>query len=267
MNKVVLTVLALTLAGGAAFAAFGDVVASFPAPASYPIALAVAGNYQQYLWVYCNASPYRIYRLGGMTGSVYASYVSPQGIYTRGLTYSYGGGGGLPTGSYLWIGNYSTDRIYRCNYNNGSAYVSIPANHDMYGGLAAWATGHGGYSPTYMLSSDTSPRYVYRQSLTNGSIYSSFVPTQAIYDLAFQWAWNDLIWSGNTGNMVYAFHTNGSVAVSFRLPADNPLGFAYTSDYLWVATTTGSHRIWMTHCPSIPAVSPVSVGRVKALFR
>ena len=64
--------------------------------------------------------------------------------------------GGLPTGSYLWIGNYSTDRIYRSNYNNGSAYTYIPANHDMYGGIAVMATGDGGRSPTYMLSDDNS---------------------------------------------------------------------------------------------------------------
>jgi hypothetical protein len=260
--------MALTVAGGTAFAGFGDVVASFPAPANYPIALAVAGNYNEYLWVFCNTSPYRIYRVGGRTGSVYSSFVSPQGRYTRGLTYSYGGGGGLPTGSYLWMGNYSTDRIYRCNYNNGSAYAWIPANHDMYGGLAVWATGHGGYSPTHMLSSDTSPRYIYRHSLTNGSISSSFAPANAVYDLAWDWRWR-VVRTGNAGSRVDAYSTNGSLVntQSFTIPANNPLAFAYTSSYLWVGTTTGSHRIWMIHCPQPWAVEPLSVGRVKALFR
>ena len=266
MKRLIILGVAL-LAAGAAFAKMGDVVASFPAPANYPIALAVAGNYNQNLWVFCNTSPYRIYRVGGMTGSVYASFVSPQGRYTRGLTYSYGGGGGLPAGNYLWMGNYSTDRIYRCNFNTGSAYASIPANHDMFGGLAVMATGDGGRAPTRMYSSDTSPRYIYSQSLTNGSIYYSFAPPAAIYDLAWDLL-NRYVWSGNTGNYVYAFRTTGSVAGSFRIRADNPRAFAYTTHYLWVGTTTGSHYIWMLHCPCPwGVVEPASLGCVKALFR
>ncbi len=266
MKRLIILGVAL-LAAGAAFAKMGDVVASFPAPANYPIALAVGADYNHYLWVFCDTSPYRIYRMGGMNGAVYASFVSPQGRYTRGLTYSYGGGGGLPTGSYLWMGNYSTDRIYRCNFNTGSAYASIPANHDMYGGLAVMATGAGGRAPTHMLSSDTSPRYVYRQSLTNGSIYASFAPSPAIYDLAWDLQ-NRYVWTGSTGDYVYAFRTNGSVAGSFRIQADNPRAFAYTGSYLWLGTTTGSHYIWMLHCPAPwGAVEPVSLGRVKALFK
>jgi hypothetical protein len=265
MKRLILLGVAL-LAAGAAFASMGDVVASFPAPANYPIALAVAGNYNQNLWVFCNTSPYRVYRVRGMTGSVYASFVSPQGRYTRGLTYSYGGGGGLPTGSYLWMGNYSTDRIYRCNPGNGSAYASIPANHDMAGGLAVLANGVGGARPSYMFSSDTSPRCVYRQSLTNGSIFASFAPSPAIFDLAWDYQ-NRYVWSGNAGSYVFAFRTNGSIAGSFRFRADNPRAFAYTGSYLWVGTTAGSHYIWMLHCPAPwGPVEPASLGRVKALF-
>ncbi len=269
MKRLIIFVVALSaIAAGAAFARIGDVVASFPAPANYPIALAVHGNYASYLWVFCNTSPYRVYRVAGRTGSVFSSFVSPQGRYTRGLTYSWGGGGGLPTGSYLWMGNYSTDRIYRCHYNNGSVHASIPANHDMYGGLAVMALIDGGGKPSYMFSSDTSPRYIYRQSLTNGSIYASFAPSPAIYDLAWDWR-NYVIWTGNAGNRVYALHrTTGSVVGSFPIPANNPRAFAYTSQYLWVGTTTGSHRIWMIHCPfQWNAIEPSSVGRVKALFR
>jgi hypothetical protein len=266
MKRLVLFGLTAS-AACAAFAGMGDVIASFPAPANYPIALAVAANYNQSLWVFCNTSPYRIYRVNGMTGSVFASFISPQGSYTRGLTYSYDGGGGLPTGSYLWMGNYSTDRIYRCNPGNGSAYASIPANHDMFGGLAVMATAPGGGKPSYMFSSDTSPRCIYRQSLTNGSIYASFAPSPAIFDLAWDYQ-NRYVWSGNAGSYVYAFLTQGSIAGSFRMRADNPRAFAYTSSYLWVGTTTGSHYIWMLHCPCPwGPVEPASLGRVKALFK
>ena len=258
----------LALAAGAVFARLGDVVASFPAPANNPIALAFRGmTSPYYIYVYCHTSPYRIYKLDAVNGSVYSSFISPQGPYTRGLTYSYGGGGGLPTGNYLWMGNYSTDRIYRCNPENGSVYASVPANHDVSGGLAVTAFGNGGYQPTFMLSSDTSPRYVFRQSLTSGSVYSSFAPAQALYDLAWEWP-NLLMWGGNTGNRVYAYTTTGRFIESFAMPVNNVIGFTYRSQYLYLGTTTGSHRIWVIHCPNNrSAVHPASLGRVKALFR
>jgi len=254
-----------------AFGAFGDVVASFRSPATYPIALAIPGNYTSYLWAYCNSSPYNIYRMAGRTGSVYSSYTSPFTSATRGLTYSYNGGGGLPTGSYLWIGNYSTDRIYRCNYSTGSAYAYIPANHDMYGGIAAMATADGGSAPNYMLSDDTSPAMIYRQHLTTGSIYSSFTPSPStIYDLAWDWR-NQVIWTaGDSGYYIRAFRTNGTLAGSMRIPNYYALGFCYTSNYLWVACTIGSpsHYIYMMHCPQTNlGVAPTSVGKIKSLYR
>jgi hypothetical protein len=266
MKKLVFLTLAFALSASFAFGAFGDVVASFAAPANYPIALGVPGNYTSYLWAYCNTSPYRIYRMGGRTGSVYSSFVSPRGSATRGLSYNYSGGGGLPSGSYMWMGSSTTDRIYRCNYNNGSAYASIPANHDMYGGIAVMATGDGGRAPTYMLSDDTSPRYIYRQSLTSGTIYSSFAPSMAIYDLAWDWR-NGVIWTGSSGNYIYAYRTTGARVGSMRIPANYPLAACYTSNYLWVGTTTGSHRIWMMHCPNTLGVEPTSVGKIKSLYR
>jgi hypothetical protein len=269
MKKAVIVTLGLALAAAAAYGALGSVVHSFAAPATYPIALGVPNNYTSFLWVYCNSSPYRIYQLQGTTGSVVASYTSPQGSYTRGLTYSYNGGGGLPTGSYLWMGNSSTDRIYRCNYSNGSVYASIPANHDMYGGIAAMATADGGNAPTYMMSNDTSPAMMYRQSLTSGSIYSSWTSNSNTYDLAWDWR-NQIIWTGDAGNRVYGWRTNGSLVTSFTIPNNYPLGFCYTSNYLWVACTIGSpaHYIYQIHCPQTNiGVSPSSVGKIKTLFR
>lgn len=165
------------------------------------------------------------------------------------------------------MGNYSTDRIYRCNPENGSVYASVPANHDMSGGLAVMAH-DGGYQPTFMLSSDTSPRYVFRQSLTSGSVYSSFAPSQSLYDLAWEWP-NLLVWGGNTGNGVYAYTTAGRFIESFTMPVNNVIGLTYRNQYLYVGTTVGSHRVWVIHCPDWrwPAVHPASLGRVKAVFR
>jgi hypothetical protein len=267
MKKWVSLTAALALTASFAFGWLGQILNSFPAPANYPIALAVPNNWDLYLWVYCNSGRYRIYRVHGGTGSVYSSYTSPQGNYTRGLTYSFGGGTGLPTGSYLWMGNYSNDYIYRCRYSDGYPYTFFPARHDMYGGLAAMAIADGGQRPNFMASSDTAPRCIWRQSLTTGSIYSSFAPSAACYDLAWDWR-NMLIWTGYSGNRVYGFLTNGSLRASFTIPAYSPLGFCYTKQYLWVSTTS-NHYIYRVHCPYPlnTSVEPASMGRIKAAFR
>jgi hypothetical protein len=269
MKKAGAITVAAVLAAGPACAALGDVVGSFPAPASYPAALAVASNYGAFLWVYCNSAPYNIYRIGGTSGSIYSSYVSFQGTYTRGLTFSYGGGGGLPAGNYLWMGDYSTDSIYRCNYGNGSVYASFPAKHDMYGGIAVSATGDGGLAPTHMLSDETSPSKMYVQHLITGSIYSSWSTSANVFDLAWDWR-NQIIWTGQNGNYVYGWDTAGSLVASFVIPNRSPLGFAYTSNYLWVACTVGSpaHYIYRIHCPQENiSVTPSSLGKVKGLYR
>jgi hypothetical protein len=253
------------LAAGAAFATTGDIVASFPAPQNYPIALAVSAGSPQYLWVYCNTGPYRIWQLNAATGAVISSYASPWTSRTRGLSYSYGGGGGLPQGEYLWVGDFSTDYIYRCNPSNGSVYASFPANHDMHGGLAVMATGDGGYAPTYLWSTDNSPAYTWRQSLTSGSIYGSFA-TPGCYDIAWDWRW-DYVWH-REGTAIYGRRTSGSIMCSFAFPYGPALGFAYSSHYLWLGSTTDYHRIYKVHCPGwVPPVRPSSVGRVKAIFR
>jgi hypothetical protein len=265
MKKTVVIILALALAAGTAFAALGQIVASWLSPANYPIAAARANN-NAYFWLYCNTSPYRIWRVNSETGVVQASYTSPFTSATRGLTYSWNGGGGLPTGSYLWIGNSTTDRIYRCNYGNGSAYASFAAGHDMYGGLAVTATADGGSAPTHMLSTDSSPAMTWRQSLTSGSIYNSWTTT-GVYDIAWDWR-NNLAWSRN-GAVIYGRFTTGSIAASFPFTRGPALAFSYWGQYLWLGSTTGYHRIFKIHCPIIPnvTVTPTSVGKVKALFK
>jgi hypothetical protein len=266
MRKWVLLTVGLAVTAVPAFGYLGQVVNSFPAPEHYPIALAIANNWD-YLWVFCNTGRYRIYRIHHTSGSINQSYTSPQGQYTRGLTYSTGGGVGLPDGQYLWMGNYSNDYVYRCRYSDGYPYTFFPARHDMSGGLAAMAIADGGRRPNYMASSSFSPHRIYQQSLTNGSIYRSFVPAAVCYDLAWDWR-NMLIWTGWTGNRVYGYRSTGSLVASFTAPVYNPLGFCYNGQYLWVSTTS-NHYIYRIHCPYPlnSGIEPASMGRVKASFR
>ncbi|MGD8719950.1 MAG: hypothetical protein PVH29_14160 [Candidatus Zixiibacteriota bacterium] len=270
MKKLVFLIAFSTLIASFAWGILGEIVASFPAPANYPIALAVAANYQNYLWVYCNTPPYRVYRINGNTGTVYSSFISPHGQDTYGLTYSYGGGGGVPFGSYLWMANGETDRVYRCNYFTGSVYASFPAQPREVWGLAAKAVGDGGYRPSGLLASaDWLSKSMYYKDPITGSNLASWEADEYALDIAWDWR-NQVIWGGQFYNAVFAFDTNGSVVTAVKTGKDYPLGAAYTSNYLWVSTTTGSHWIWKIHCPSFmddTNVEPASVGKVKAIFR
>lgn len=256
MKKIVVFAIALALAAGTAFAALGSVISSFRAPANFPLALARPNNVS-YTWVFCQTSPYNIYRINGDTGSVYSSYVSIAGSYTRGLSYDYAS---------LWVGNSSNDWIYATDYNNGSIRRSFRANHDV-SGLAVECI-KGGQNPVAIwASTGYSPYGVWRHHLTTGSIYRSFNPGRPACDLAWDYK-NKLIWAGSYSNhYVYGYTTTGSIQASFRSPANYPWGLVYFENVLWVAVTTPVHYIYKIDCPVNVNVAPTSMGKIKATFK
>jgi hypothetical protein len=231
MTKLTFATLACVFVASAAFAALGDVVASFPAPADKPIALATTDNYNPVapghslwgptLWVYCDVAPYNIY-ITDTYGVYIHKFQSPVFWATRGLTFSTGRGGlgPGPRKHYLWIGNDQQDKIYRCHPWRGTPDATFPANHDMGGGLAAMAVQDNGFAPVFMLSSDNLPKRIYRQK-TKGGPLKSFVPSAIPFDLAWDWR-NRLIWTGNSGNRIYGYRTNGSLYASFTIPSIKP---------------------------------------------
>ncbi|MGD8719956.1 MAG: hypothetical protein PVH29_14190, partial [Candidatus Zixiibacteriota bacterium] len=137
MTKMLLVIGATLALAGAAFGSLGSVVASWPAPGDFPVALARPSN-PTYLWVFCRSEPYNIWRTDANNGSIYSSFVSPRGHETQGLTYRYGG--------YLYVGDYDTDSCYVCDYTNGSVHYSFELGHDLSGGMAL-ECGAGGYNP------------------------------------------------------------------------------------------------------------------------
>jgi hypothetical protein len=264
MKKTLMAFAAVMCVAAMAYGALGDIVASYRAPATYPLAAARANN-SAYMWMYCNSSPYNIYRIHADTGSVYGSYVK-DGSATRGMAYSYGG---APSGSYLWIANYSTDYVHMCDYSTGSTYNSWSAGgHDPYG-LAPQATADGGHNPLSIISTDTSPTYTWRHNPMTGSILGSFNHggTYA-YDCAWDWR-NQLVWGGyGSPGVVRGWTLTGSVFASFTVPNTYPYAITYWGQYLFIGCTIPNHYCYKVHCPILPGsgVAPSSVGKVKALF-
>lgn len=260
MTKKAFWVSALVLTAAVAFGALGTVVASYPSPNVYPIAMARATN-NDYTWVFTNTGPGYIYRLNSENGSVYATYATSNATNTRGLSYQYGG--------YLYLGNYSNDYIYRYNTSLGSLYSSYSAHHDMYGGLAVRATSDGGSGATQIWSTDTDPGRIYLHNISTGSVVTSFASSHAPYDPAWDWR-NNVIWAGALStNRVFGYNTSGSVVASFTVPASYPYGATYYGQYLWISTTASPARIWKVHCPSgmFTSIAPSSLGRVKSFYR
>ncbi len=259
MKKVLLSGLILAVTAGAAFAGLGDVVASFASPYRAPIALAHANNATQ-MWLFCNqnTSGWRIFLVHHTTGSVYSSFVSYCGTYTRGLTYEDPG--------YLWVGNFNNRRVYRCRSAGGSVLYSWAANHGI-SGLALKARGDGGVNQDGIFVNAVATT-TWRHRTSDGSIISSFIYSPALYgDLAWDWR-NNLVWGGDANvNYVYGCTTGGTVAASFRSPAVNPQGMCYYGQYLWVGTNSSPYYVYQVHCPNTVGVAPASLGRVKALFQ
>ncbi len=266
MKKITLIALASALAAGAAFAALGDVVASWPSPAKFPLALARGPDPTQ-MWVYCNGWPNKIFRVNAETGSVYGSFLHYKAQnYTSGLTFSYGGPAPY-SGSYLWVGDALNRCVYMSDPTTGSVYLSYSVASRPYG-LAVEGAADGGRAPKAIFTSDGySNAFIWRRQLTTGSIMSSFAATHDVRDIAYDWR-NDLIWARAGDTIVGRDPATGSIAASFASPPGPAKAFTYHGEYLWIGTTTDYHRVYKVHCPGVLSrVVPSSLGRVKALFK
>jgi hypothetical protein len=240
--RIIAFIVALLVAAAASWAGFGDIISSFRAPSSYPIALGWDGNY---LWCYCNASPYNFYRINPANGSVVYSFPSNTSSRTRGLTWD---------GTYLYTGAYSPNYVYARN-TAGSIYRSFSLT-SYYGGLT--------FDGTYLWANSTSPRAFYTYNL-NGSLIRSFSVTFYPFDPG--WDGTYLICGTySPSHMLYRLTTTGSIVQSASPPANYPWGCTFDGKYIWVSTTVGTNYIYKLD-PGFVAVSPASLGKVKAVFR
>ncbi len=254
MRKALFLTVAVVVAAATAYAALGDIVSSFRAPASQPRGLARSNGR---LYVLDYNSPNRVYYLNPTTGSRIGSWPTPYNTGNRGLAYIVGG--------YIYVGCWSNDRIYRCRSDDGSVYTSWAVGHDPQG-LAPVQTGDGGSGATSLYCSDSSPSYFWRHHYTTGSVLGSFAaPHSSFQDITYDHR-NRLIWRYNS-NVIYGITTAGSVKASFSWPGHGSYaGMAYHSQYLFISATTQQY-IYRVHCPINVDVAPSSMGKIKAVFK
>ena len=242
----------LTAAAAISFAALGDVTASFLAPAPFPLAIE-KGAADNALYIFSNTPPYLIWRTHALTGAVVASYPSPRGTTTRGLSW---------LGTDLIVGDDYNHYVYRFAAATGSVYGSWPAGHDVQGLATDGLLGSG----SRVFATSIYPYNRVWSHTTAGSVVASF-EVDANTDCAWDYV-NDLVWVNCTeDNYVKGFNIAGSLISSFAAPANVPWGLAFYGGYLWVGTTSGTHRIWRIHCPAFTSITPASLGRVKAIYQ
>jgi hypothetical protein len=245
-----LGVSVLGLLASPASAAFGDVVASFRAPAAEPMALAWADGQ---LYCYCNTGQYRIWKINPSTGNAVGSFVfTDTGKETGGLAHD---------GRYFWAGNNAENRIYRFEWR-GSAVSSFKPGWNVARGLAwsgfhLWGTQEGG---TWA--------YRFYQMRFDGKVVRSFISYYVLYDLAWDGRY---LWTpeydrvGQRTRIVALNVAKGGLVAAFTPPADNPRGATFDGTYLWVSTLADNGWLWKIDIQGV-SVEPASLGRVKALF-
>jgi hypothetical protein len=258
VKKYVLIALGLLLVGSTAFAALGDLVATYPLPVANPRGVAKSNAYIHYV-AYSN--PNVVVTLTN-DGSFVRSWPCPTSLYNRGLSYSWGGN--------IWVGNYGTDMVYRCDYYDGSVYYSWNAGHDPYG-VATYCTGDGGAGLANILTYDSSPNLLYYHVWTNGAVvHSTPLAYPSSYDIAYDWR-NRLVWKKiSFGELVTGmYYYDGNVIASFHSPVSGTAyGMAYSATYLYIAYYNCIAKV---HCPDLGLddtnIAPASMGGIKAMYR
>jgi hypothetical protein len=238
------------LVASPASAAFGEVAASFPAPAPKPIALTWADGS---LYCFCQSPPYLLWEINPANGNVLGSFrFAKTGADTAGLAHD---------GKYFWAGNTETDYIYRFEWG-GSVASSFKVNWDFGQGLT-WSGFH-----LWGAAIGTKWSHGYYQMRLDGKVIRSFTSFYELFDLAWDGA---NLWAAEYDDMSESYRIVGFDAVkgtlvgSFATPADEPWGAAYDGRYVWLSTWADGGRLWKVDIRGV-GVTPQSLGRVKALF-
>jgi hypothetical protein len=251
MMKYIAVGLSVLCVAGVAFAALGDVVASWPLSGT----IDAVGASNSRIFAFVRERRY-VYKLNITTGSVVGSFPGAGWDGTRGLAYVSGG--------YLWQGDYGSPiSFHETDSSTGYIYRSIRMTTPRNYGLAPLCTGDGGVGTTALLSTKYDrPWLLHHVNMTTGSVIASYPTPASVYDPAYDWR-NRLVWGTFNSSMVYGFTTTGSLVATFTAP-QGVFGAAYNAEYLYLGRWA---RIWKIHCPQFVGVEPASFGRVKAIFR
>jgi len=195
----------------------GDVISSFPAPASRPWGLAWD---DPYLWLSSEGDD-TIYKLDSTTGFVVDSFPAPT-TFPTGLTFD---------GQYLWLAEYGST-IYKIDPGTGSVVFSFPSPTTVSGwtdgltfdGVNLWVTGF-------------ADPMIYKVDPATGMTVGT-IPAPGGWSRDITWDGTNL-WVVDTnpdGEIYQISPADGSILSSFTLPSVGfPVGITFDGQYLRVS--------------------------------
>lgn len=251
--RTTLITMALVAAVAASAHGWGTLLTSFPCPAGseYPNGVEYRANR---LYVATNFPPRTVWQVRPNNGSVMASHPSPA-ANSMGCTAGLAG----ETVSY-WVADRSNDLIYQVGYISGSVVGSFPSPGSTPMGLAF-------RNATTMYHTDLDGRALYALHPVTGSVASSYSLTFRPCDLDFDG--RGYLWIADGYNrLVRQCDLTGSTMASFSVASCGfASGLAYYNKQVWVGFNAPLHSILKFEVDPEYAVTPASIGKVKALFR
>jgi len=246
MRKVAMVVI---IAAAPAFAGFGSVVSSFRKTDNITSrGLAWDGRYL----VTSNMclSGDKKWRVYTAAGSLVRKFDGPE-KYNAHIGAEY-------DGLRFWTGSCMEDRVYR--FTSSGSVVSFFR--------AEWPCGLA-WDGKYIWWVSYIGDWFYKCKPL-GSVVSSW-RVNKITDSA-DLAWDGIyLWCADIGSeRVYRLTKKGSISRSFKAPGSGTYGCAFDGKYLWLADTVGGlattfYKVDIDYTG--PAVAPLSLGKVRALFR
>lgn len=239
MYKVLITIAAAFFIVTSAYAAFGDVVSSFPVPAKTGTGgLAWDGNY---LW-FCGRTIATVVRTT-TKGSIVSSFTFGQPpTWNEGLTFN---------SEYLWLSE--------ARQGGGYTYHRLTTTGSS---VSGFFKGYGDRGLTW-----EPPSYLWvgpMKVTTTGSTVATFNPP---FYLGSDLAWyGHYLWTGGPNYRVYKISTKGSVVASFPVAGGAPAsGITFDGNYLWLVNPTAGY-VYQVDI-DVVGVNAGSMGKIKGLYR
>jgi hypothetical protein len=255
MKKGYILITAAAICALAASAlGWGSVVSWFNCPGGSQFPNGV-GYRDNYLYITTN-QPDRCYRTN-FSGSIVLSHSLPT-TTTRGCA-----AGVIGSLAYYWVANNNPRRVYRIGWNSGSIYHSFtPPGTDAWG-LAYRQSG----STYYLYYTSSSDRRLYRLNAVNGSVYNTYALAFAPRGIGYG---DGYLWIADGAGYIRKCSVTGSTYDRFSVGS---YGYVAGCDYdasrnqVWVGFNAPNHRIYRFETSSGTAVTPESMGKIKAAFR
>ncbi|HUV87793.1 MAG TPA: hypothetical protein VMX79_11865 [bacterium] len=261
MRKGYVLIAAIAV-GALAVSAFGwgSVVSSFYCPAGSTLPNGVGWERlftsNDYLWVATNL-PDRCYRVT-YSGSIQRSHTLP-GSATRDCDGAY-----IAPRGYYFLQDYGFRRMYQIGYDSGSIYRSYVVPYTTPYGVAFRAVG----STYYLYGTSTGNRRIYRMNATTGSVYASysvpFEPRGIGYGDGYLWI------ADGTYRRIRKCSVTGSTYDWFSVSAYGTIGgldYDYVNNYVWAGFDASRDRVYRFETRGGSAVTPSSMGKIKATFK